>query len=160
MNIKSTLLIGLTLVGTQLISVQSVQADDDKTLTSSACHGTFKGDRDRTEYHTTMMKAKGGEVQHNCGLVRDGMGKKLHWVNVRYKKASTSTSIYGRVYSCNTAYHDCAWKSASSSSNSGMHSVFINTSSLDYSDTYGRIFSYYSRLPEGDSLVSIHYKED
>jgi hypothetical protein len=136
------------------------RATDEKTLASSICQGTFPSDRDRTYYYTSELRAVGGEAQLNCSLIRDTIGKRMLWVDVRYDKTTTNKQISGRVYSCNAAFHECQWAAANSAASSGQHSVFIDTSSLPYSDTYGRYFSYWTRLPEGDWLMSLNSKED
>lgn len=159
MNLTRNLNILLALTLVSAIGSEVNAFSDGKSVTNSACHGTFKSDRDESEYHTTSILAKTGEVQMNCGIVRDSIGKKLEWIDARFKKATGNNSIYGRVYSCNMAFFECSWKGGTTSPNSGMHSLFIDTSTLPYSDTYKRYFSFWTRLPQGDKLLAIRYNE-
>lgn len=141
-----------------------VKASDEKTLSSSVCQGTFPSDRDDAHYLTTELLAAGGEVQMNCSLVRDIVDGTMLEVEVRFDKASLiAVKIPARVYSCNTAFHECSWKSTLNGgvyAGPGQHSFYVDTASLPHSDTYGRYFSVWARLPQGDSLMSINSREE
>ena len=140
-----------------------VRASDEKTLSSTICQGTFPADRDDAHYLTTELYAAGGEVQLNCSLLRDIVGGTMLWVDVRFdKKSGSSVDIPARVYSCNAAFHECSWKSNTNGgvhAGAGQHSFFVDTASLPHSDTYGRYFSVWARLPQGDSLMNVTSKE-
>ncbi|MCW8877984.1 MAG: hypothetical protein OQK04_18260 [Kangiellaceae bacterium] len=159
MKLTPKLIALLGIAASFLVTDEASAFVDGKSVTNSACHGTFKSDRDESEYHTGSLLAKTGEVQMNCGIVRDSIGKRLEWVDVRFDKTTTNKSIVGRIYSCNMAFFNCSWKSGSTSSNSGLHSLFIDTSTLPYSDTYKRYYSFWTRLPQGDKLLAIRYNE-
>ncbi len=141
-----------------------VIAEDGKTVTSSACQGTFSSDRDRAQYHVTEVKAVGGEVQMNCGLVRDSLNAQMNFVEVRFEKRSAlAVAIPARVYSCNVAFHECEWKTSANGgvvANPGQRSFFVDTNSMEHTDQFGRYFSVWLRLPEGDSLMSLETSED
>lgn len=146
------------------MAAMSAQAADGKTVTSSVCQGTFASDRDRAQYHTTELKAVGGEMQMNCGLPRDSIGGAMEFVEVRFEKRSAiAVTIPARVYSCNTAFHECNWRSSANGgvvANAGQHSFFVDTTTMLHSDDFGRYFSVWLRLPDGDSLMSIETREE
>ena len=154
----------LTAFAVSIAASAPAAATDGKTHASGVCQGTFASDRADAEYLVTELRASGSEVQMNCALVRDSMGYKMEWVDARVDKASNDdVPIYARVYSCNTAYHECSWKSTTNggivNADPGQHSFFVDTKSLPYSDTNGRYFSVWMRLPDGDSLMSIETLE-
>ncbi|MCW8876959.1 MAG: hypothetical protein OQJ89_11910 [Kangiellaceae bacterium] len=75
MKLTPKLIVLLGIVAPILVADDAFAFVDRKSVTNSACHGIFKSDRDGLKYYTGSLLAKTGDVQMNCGIVRDSIGK-------------------------------------------------------------------------------------
>jgi hypothetical protein len=138
----------------------NVQADNGKIISSAICQAMTPNGAEHLRHLGSSLQAVGADVTVICPIVRDSMGGRMKWVDVRHRRPSGAggEQVSGRVYSCDATYGGCYNTAQSYTDTSNTFtSVFLDTGSLPFnSDHY---FYYRSVLPENWKIVAIEYLE-
>jgi hypothetical protein len=133
----------------------NVQADNGKIISSAICQAMTPNGAEHLRHLGSSLQAVGADVTVICPIVRDSMGGRMKWVDVRHRRPSGAggEQVSGRVYSCDATYGGCYNTAQSYTDTSNTFtSVFLDTGSLPFnSDHY---FYYRSVLPENWKIVA------
>lgn len=87
----------------------NVQADDGKIISSAICQAMTPNGAEHLRHLGSSLQAVGADVTVICPIVRDSMGGRMKWVDVRHRRPSGAggEQVSGRVYSCDATYGGC-----------------------------------------------------
>ena len=86
----------------------NVQADDGKIISSAICQAMTPNGAEHLRHLGSSLQAVGADVTVICPIVRDSMGGRMKWVDVRHRRPSgAGGEQVCRVYSCDATYGGC-----------------------------------------------------
>ncbi len=143
-----------------LLSTTPALAADGKMISSAICQAMSPAGAEHLMHRGSSLQAVGSDVTVICPIVKDSIGGKLLWVDIRHLRPNGAggQTVTGRVYSCNSTHGGC-WQSGlgTSSSSNQYTSVFLSTDNLPHSSDH--YFYYRTVLPEGWKIIAVEYKE-